>query len=84
MGILTWVIVGGIAGWLAGLVMEGQGFGLVGNIVVGVIGALLGGWLAGSFLNIPDPISGFNATTIVVALAGAVIVLFLARLLRIG
>ncbi|MFO7942679.1 MAG: GlsB/YeaQ/YmgE family stress response membrane protein [Bacillota bacterium] len=82
MGFLSWVIVGGVAGWLAGLVMKGQGFGIIGNIVVGAIGALVGGWLAGRFMDIADPISGFNATTLIVAFAGAVIVLFLARLLR--
>ncbi len=84
MGLLTWVIVGAVAGWLAGMVMKGQGFGLVGNIVVGIIGAFLGGWAAGRFMNIADPVSGLNPTTIVVAFLGAVIVLFVARLLRLG
>ena len=82
MGFLSWLIVGGVAGWLAGMVMKGQGFGLIGNIVVGVIGALLGGWVAGQYMNIADPISGFNVTTLVVAFAGAIIVLFVARLFR--
>ena len=82
MGILAWIIVGIIAGWAAGLVMKGRGFGLLGNIVVGVIGALLGGWLAGAIFNISDPISGINVTTIVVAFLGAIVVLAVARLLR--
>ena len=43
MGILSWMIVGLIAGWLAGELMRGSGFGLVGNIIVGMVGALLGG-----------------------------------------
>jgi uncharacterized membrane protein YeaQ/YmgE (transglycosylase-associated protein family) len=46
MGILSWIVVGLLAGWLAGLVVKGGGFGCVGDIVVGVIGALLGGWIA--------------------------------------
>ena len=82
MGILAWIIVGIIAGWAAGLVMKGRGFGLLGNIVVGVIGALIGGWLAGAIFNISDPISGINVTTIVVAFLGAIVVLAVARLLR--
>jgi len=45
MGILSWIVIGLIAGWLSGMVMKGHGFGLVGNIIVGVIGGLLGGWL---------------------------------------
>ncbi len=82
MGILAWIIVGIIAGWAAGLVMKGKGFGILGNIVVGVIGALIGGWLAGAIFNIRDPISGINVTTIVVAFLGSIVVLAVARLLR--
>lgn len=48
MGLLTWLVVGAIAGWLAGQVMKGSGFGLIGDIVIGVIGALVGGLLARS------------------------------------
>jgi uncharacterized membrane protein YeaQ/YmgE (transglycosylase-associated protein family) len=82
MGILAWIIVGIIAGWAAGLVMKGKGFGILGNIVVGVIGALIGGWLAGAIFNISDPISGINVTTIVVAFLGSIVVLAVARMLR--
>ncbi len=82
MGLLTWIVVGAIAGWLAGKVMKGSGFGLIGDIVIGVIGALVGGWLAGTFLNVSNAISGFNLNTIFVAFLGAVIVLFILRLLK--
>ena len=83
MGILTWLIVGVIAGWLAGRVMKGKGFGLIGNIVIGVIGALVGGWLAGAVFNIHNAVSGFNLTTIIVAFLGAVLVLYIAKLAKI-
>ena len=82
MGLLTWVVVGAIAGWLAGKVMKGSGFGLIGDIVIGVIGALVGGWLAGTLFNVPNAISGFNLTTIVIAFLGAVVVLFIARMFK--
>jgi len=82
MGLLAWLIIGAIVGWLAGLVMKGKGFGLIGNIVVGVIGALVGGYLAGVFLKIQNAISGFNLTTFVVAFVGAIIVLLVVRLFR--
>ena len=82
MGLLTWLIVGAIAGWLAGKVMKGKGFGLIGNIVIGVIGALVGGWLAGAIFNLPHAISGFNLSTIIVAFLGAVIVLYVSRLIK--
>ena len=82
MGIITWLIVGLIAGWLAGVVMKGKGFGLIGNLVIGVIGALVGGWLAGAIFNVSNAISGFNLTTIIIAFLGAVVVLYIARLIK--
>lgn len=82
MGFFTWLVVGVLVGWLAGIAVKGRGFGLIGNIFIGVIGALIGGWLAGALFNISDPISGFNLTTIIVAFLGAVLVLFVARLIR--
>ena len=45
MGIIAALIIGGIAGWLAGLIVRGAGFGIIGNIVIGIIGALLASWL---------------------------------------
>ena len=82
MGLLTWIVVGAIAGWLAGTVMGGSSFGLIGDIVIGVIGALVGGWLASTFFHTPGAISGFNLPTIVVAFLGAMVVLFVVRMLR--
>ncbi len=82
MGILSWIIVGLIAGWLAGELMRGSGFGLVGNIIVGIVGALLGGFLAVALFNIPDPLSGINIVTIVIAFLGSVILLGILGLLR--
>lgn len=82
MGLLSWIVVGLIAGWLAGKVMKGSGFGLLGDIIVGVVGALVGGWLADSVLGLGVGITGFNLTTIIVAFLGAVLVLFVLRVLR--
>jgi len=81
MGILSWIIVGLIAGWLAGLVVKGGGFGCVGDIIVGVIGGLLGGWIASSFFHMGDPMSGINFESIVVAFIGAVILIIILRLI---
>lgn len=81
MGILTWIIVGLIAGWLAGLVMGGGGRNVLGDIVLGIIGALVGGFLASALFNVPDPLSGFNLTTLLVAFLGAVIVIAIVRAL---
>ena len=80
MGILSWIVVGLIAGWLAGLVVKGGGYGCVGDIVVGVIGGLLGGWMASYFLHMGDPVTGINIQSIVVAFVGAVIFVIVMRL----
>lgn len=84
MSLLSWIVVGLIAGWLAGKVMRGGGYGLIGDIVVGVIGGLFGGWLATSVLKIGAEVSGINVESILVAFVGAVILLVLLRLLRGG
>jgi uncharacterized membrane protein YeaQ/YmgE (transglycosylase-associated protein family) len=80
MGILAWIVVGLIAGWLAGMVMRGGGYGLIGDIIVGIVGALLGGWIATTFLHIGAGMSGINLYSILVAFCGAVVLLILLRL----
>jgi uncharacterized membrane protein YeaQ/YmgE (transglycosylase-associated protein family) len=80
MSILSWIIVGLIAGWLAGMIMKGGGYGLIGNLVVGVLGALLGGFLATLFFG-GDYVTGFNLATILVALAGSIVLIWLVRVL---
>jgi uncharacterized membrane protein YeaQ/YmgE (transglycosylase-associated protein family) len=81
MGILSWIVVGLIAGWLAGLLVKGSGYGCVGDIIVGVIGGLLGGWLASYFFHMGDPLSGINLPSIGVAFVGAVIFVAILRLI---
>ena len=81
MGILSWIVVGLIAGWLAGMVMKGGGFGCIGDIVVGVIGGVVGGFIASYFFHIGDPMSGINPTSILIAFLGAVLLLLVLRLL---
>jgi uncharacterized membrane protein YeaQ/YmgE (transglycosylase-associated protein family) len=84
MGLLSWIVVGAIAGWLAGKLVKGEGFGCLGNIIVGVVGGLLGGFLASVLFNVPDAVNGFNLTSILVAFLGAVLVVIVIRLLRGG
>lgn len=76
MNIFLWLLVGAIAGFLAGNFTKGEGFGLLGNIVVGLIGSLVGGWLF-SLFGIQD--TNFIGST-VVATAGAVVLLFVLNL----
>jgi uncharacterized membrane protein YeaQ/YmgE (transglycosylase-associated protein family) len=80
-GIIAWLIIGAIAGWLAGLLVKGGGFGLIVDIIVGVVGAFIGGWLA-RVLGIS--IGGGWISSIITAFIGAVILLFVIRLFRRG
>jgi uncharacterized membrane protein YeaQ/YmgE (transglycosylase-associated protein family) len=80
MNSLIWfLIIGAIAGWLAGLVMKGRGFGLLGDIIVGIVGAFLGGWLFGK---LGVSFGGGLAGSLIVAFLGAVVLLFLVRLIK--
>ena len=81
MGIIAWIVVGLIAGWLAGIVMRGGGYGLIGDIVVGVIGGVLGGFIASYFFHVGDSMSGINLQSILVAFAGAVLLILLLHIL---
>jgi uncharacterized membrane protein YeaQ/YmgE (transglycosylase-associated protein family) len=81
MDILTWIIVGLVAGVLASLVMGG-GYGIIGDIIIGIVGAFIGGWLFRQ-LGWHTPFGGL-AGTIFIAFIGAIVLLFLLRLIRRG
>jgi uncharacterized membrane protein YeaQ/YmgE (transglycosylase-associated protein family) len=74
MGIISWLVVGAIAGYLAGMLVKGdESFGVIGHIVLGIVGALIGGFVAGLLTGGNDYVTGINITTIVVAVIGAVV-----------
>ena len=77
--LLIWLIVGAIAGWLAGLIVKGIGFGLIGNIVVGIVGAFIAGWL---LPRLGIAIGGGFISAIINATIGAVILLVIIGLIR--
>lgn len=77
--IIVWIIVGGIAGWLAGIVVSGVGFGIIGDIIVGIIGAVIAGWL---FPTLGISLGGGIIGAIIAAAIGAVIVLLVVKLVR--
>ena len=78
MRLILFLVIGIVAGWLAGQIMKGGGFGLIGDLIVGVIGAFLGGWLFG-LLGIS---AGGILGALVTAVAGAVVLLFILRLIK--
>ncbi len=74
MGIVSWLVVGAIAGYLAGMLVKGdESLGVIGHVALGVVGALVGGFIAGQLTG-GDYVTGINITTIVVAVIGAVVV----------
>ena len=78
MNIIIWLIIGALAGWLAGVLVKGGGFGVLWNIVIGIIGSFIGGWVFG-FLGIT---ALGTAGSFVAAVVGAVILLLILRLIK--
>ncbi len=78
MNIILWLILGGIAGWLASLVVRGTGLGIIGDIVVGIIGGFIGGFIVSLFGG--AGITGFNIWSVIVAVIGAIVLLLIVRL----
>ncbi len=78
MNIIWFLLIGGVAGWLAGLIMKGKGFGILVNIIVGIIGGIIGGWVFGAL--------GIGGETLIwsliTALVGAIILLFIVSLFK--
>lgn len=80
MGILSWIVLGGIAGWLASIVMKrNDRMGCITNIIAGVVGASVGGWVFSLFGS--GGVTGFNLSSLLVAFVGAVIVLGVVNLI---
>ena len=78
-GIIAWLVIGAIAGFLAGKIVEGSGFGLVVDIIVGIVGAVIGGYLVGVMGYAAD---GGLIASILVAFVGAVVLLLVLRLIK--
>jgi uncharacterized membrane protein YeaQ/YmgE (transglycosylase-associated protein family) len=79
LGIIGWIIIGIVAGWLAEKVM-GRNHGLITNLIVGVLGALIGGFIAQNLFG--TDVGGFNLVTLIVAFGGACLLLFLLGLVK--
>jgi uncharacterized membrane protein YeaQ/YmgE (transglycosylase-associated protein family) len=79
MSIIGWIILGLIAGWLAGQFMRGSGYGIVGDIVLGILGALVGGWITSALLG-RDMVNGFNIESLIVSVIGAIVLIAISRL----
>ncbi len=81
--LIGWLIIGGFSGWVAGMLVRGQGNGILLNIVLGIVGAVIGGWLASLIFGV-NISEGFNVQTFAVAIVGAIILLAIANVAGIG
>jgi uncharacterized membrane protein YeaQ/YmgE (transglycosylase-associated protein family) len=85
MGIIVWLVMGGVVGWIASMIMGTNARqGMVLNIVVGIVGALIGGWLIGPMLGAGSINDGITIMSVIVSLIGAVILLAILSLFRRG
>jgi uncharacterized membrane protein YeaQ/YmgE (transglycosylase-associated protein family) len=78
MEIVWYILIGIAAGWIAGQIMKGRGFGLLGDLVIGIVGAILGGLLFGNLFSLGGGLIG----SLVTATLGAIVLLFLIRLVK--
>ena len=77
MGIIAWIVVGAIAGWVASRVVPGdEGYGVIGGLIAGIVGAVVGGWLFALVTDNQDWTTGIDIPTIVAAIVGAIIVVY--------
>jgi len=79
MNLIYFLLIGALAGWLAGQLMKGRGFGLIGNIIVGIVGSMIGGYLS-SALNFS--LGGGDLGALLIAVLGAVVLLFTVGLIK--
>ena len=82
MVLLSWIVVGAVAGWLSGQVMKGRGSSLRGDIAMGVAGGLIGGFLAVMVFQVPNAVNGLNLTSTLLAFLGAVVLIIVVHMFQ--
>lgn len=80
--ILVWILLGAVAGWLAGQIMKGRGFGTLETIVIGIVGSFVGGWLGGELGIAGAQTGGFSIQSLITATLGAIVLLFVIKLVK--
>ena len=80
MSIIGWIILGLLAGWIAGKIMRGSGYGFLGDILLGILGAIVGGWITGALLGID--VTGLNIPSLIVAVVGACLLVAISRAIK--
>ena len=81
--LIGWLTIGGFAGWVAGKLVRGRSNGVLLNVVIGIVGAVIGGWLASLVFGV-NVSEGFNLETLAVAIVGAILLLAIANIAGLG
>lgn len=82
MGIIAWIVLGAIAGWLAGLLVKGdEGMGIIMHIILGIVGGLIGGWIV-ALITGNNPMDKFDIGSIIVAVVGAVLLVVVVNMVQ--
>lgn len=84
LNLLAWIFVGGVAGWLAALSVQGTGLGTIGDVIIGIVGALVGGLIVLFLLPGVFNFGALNIASLVIAFVGAVVLLVILRAVGIG
>ena len=79
MSLIAFIVLGLVAGWLAGMLMRGGGYGIIGDIILGILGALIGGWITAALTGV-NPVNGLDVVSIIVSVVGACVLIALSRL----
>lgn len=81
MGYLAWIVMGLIAGWLAGLLVRGGGYGLIGDVIIGIVGGLIGGFAASVVLGVDNSANGIDLASVVIAFVASLLLIGMVRAL---
>jgi uncharacterized membrane protein YeaQ/YmgE (transglycosylase-associated protein family) len=82
MGIVGWIVLGAIAGWLAGLLVRGdEGMGIIMHIILGIVGGLIGGWIVAAITGV-NPMNEFDLVSIITAVVGAVLLVVVVNMFQ--
>jgi uncharacterized membrane protein YeaQ/YmgE (transglycosylase-associated protein family) len=81
VGLIATIIIGIAAGWITGKLMKGSGYGWVGDLGLGIVGSIVGGWIASLIFGV-DMVTGINLTTLIVSVVGAVLVVWIVRFIK--
>jgi uncharacterized membrane protein YeaQ/YmgE (transglycosylase-associated protein family) len=82
MGLVAWIVLGAIAGWIAGLLVKGdEGMGIIMHVILGIVGGLIGGWIVAALTGV-NPMNKLDIGSLIVAIVGAVVLVVVVNMVQ--